>query len=216
MPNPSVVPSPADGIATLRSFQPLMGFEVRKPRFQKLRRMIGARKTAIVLRTGATAALVYGQGNTGVSCSMLQSQRSAVAAASVHGGSGELGLPLFIADGSMCDKVDPAFAAHEMPIAKWAEVSGKNGSPGRHRKVSNAVTSLAKRPSPWAMVKGPAGAFVATVWRLKWTVLSCLAVTDGLCQHIDFCGNSPAMVERFVQQSVWHWRWRRVGSAIRT
>ena len=129
-----------------------MGFEVRKPRFQKLRRLIGAQRTAIVLRTGGTSALVYGQGNTGVSCSMLQAQRSAVAAASVPGGSGELGLTLFIADGSMCDKVDPAFAAHEMPIAKWAEVSGKHGSPGRHWRDSSAMQS---HPWPSAHHHGP-------------------------------------------------------------
>ena len=59
----------------------LTAFKARKSQFQKLRRMVGARRTATVLRTGGTAALVYGQGNTGVSCSMLQSQRAAVATA---------------------------------------------------------------------------------------------------------------------------------------
>eukprot|EP00972_Heterocapsa_arctica_P010672 1565874-Heterocapsa_arctica.AAC.1 len=83
--------------------------------------MIGARRSATVLRTGGTAALVYGQGNTGVSSTMLRAQRISVAAASVPGGSGELDLALVLADGSMRGKVDPAFAAHEAPIVKWAE-----------------------------------------------------------------------------------------------
>ena len=79
--------------------------KARKSQFQKLRRMVGARRTATVLRTGGTAALVYGQGNTGVSCSMLQSQRAAVAAASVPGGSGELELTLIVADGSSTNPI---------------------------------------------------------------------------------------------------------------
>eukprot|EP00973_Karenia_brevis_P010265 1391658-Karenia_brevis.AAC.1 len=61
----------------------LRAFKVRKPDFQKLRRAVGARKTAAVLRSGGTAALVYGQANTGVASSTLLAQRRAVAAASV-------------------------------------------------------------------------------------------------------------------------------------
>eukprot|EP00973_Karenia_brevis_P066372 9224940-Karenia_brevis.AAC.1 len=72
----------------------LKAFKVRKHRFQKLRRIIGARRHAAVLRSGGTAALVHGQANTGVSDSFLLAQRRAVAAASVAGGTGDLDLTL--------------------------------------------------------------------------------------------------------------------------
>ena len=81
--------------------------------------MIRARRIGIVL--SGTATFVHEQANTAVSCSMLRGQRSAVAAASVPGGCGELELALVFADGSMCGGADPAYAAHEMPIVQWAE-----------------------------------------------------------------------------------------------
>ena len=62
----------------------LDAFKARKNRFQKLRRLVGAEATATVLRTGGTAALVYGQANIGVSPSFLHNQRVAVAAAASH------------------------------------------------------------------------------------------------------------------------------------
>ena len=74
-------------------------FKIRKVPFQKQRRMIGASRIAVVLRTGGTAALAFGQANTVVSCSTPRCQRSAVAAASVPGGSGELELVVVLADG---------------------------------------------------------------------------------------------------------------------
>ena len=52
---------------------------------------------------------------------MIRSQRSAVAAASVPAGSGELELTLVLANGSMRCRADLGFAAHEMPLATWAE-----------------------------------------------------------------------------------------------
>jgi len=143
---------------------------------------------------------------------MLQSQRAAVAAASVPGGSGELGLTLIVADGSMSGKADPAFAAHEAPIVKWAEAvwEGWLPRPALSKLVDVAVIDLANRRSPWGMVKGPASAFVASAWRLGWVVHSSTAVSTDLGHCIDFTRDSPAMTQRYVQQSVWRWRWRRV------
>eukprot|EP00973_Karenia_brevis_P023799 3280760-Karenia_brevis.AAC.1 len=69
-------------------------FKMRKPCFRKLRRAIGSRRADIVLRTGGTAGLTYGQANTGVACTTLLQQRRAVAAASVAHGAGNLDLTL--------------------------------------------------------------------------------------------------------------------------
>ena len=49
----------------------------------QLRKRVGAANAYLVLRTGGTAALTYGEGNTGVAETTLYRQRSAVAAASV-------------------------------------------------------------------------------------------------------------------------------------
>ena len=72
--------------------------------------MVGAARSSLVLRTGGTAALVYGQ-----------AQRRAVAAASVTFGAGDLDLTLILADSSHLGRADPAFAAHLDPIGMWAE-----------------------------------------------------------------------------------------------
>eukprot|EP00973_Karenia_brevis_P044803 6205659-Karenia_brevis.AAC.1 len=66
--------------------QRLANFKVRKTCFRKLRRAVGGRRIDMVLRTGGTAALNYGQANTGVGCSTLMAQRRAVAAVSTGGG----------------------------------------------------------------------------------------------------------------------------------
>jgi len=68
----------------------LAAFKTRKDQFQKLRRSIGATATCAVLRSGGTAALVYGGANMGVANTTLAKQRSAVAASSVRGGAGEI------------------------------------------------------------------------------------------------------------------------------
>ncbi|CAK0833333.1 unnamed protein product, partial [Prorocentrum cordatum] len=190
----------------------LRAFKVRKPQFRKLRRWIGARRAAAVLRTGGAAALVHGQANAGVSNTMVQSQRVAVAAASVPGGRGELDLALILADGGVGGKADPAFAAHEAPTVKWAEAvwEGWLPRPALNKLVSAALAVLVDRASPWAMVRGPAAAFAASALRIGWQILSHAKVRTDRGQHIDFTRDSPAMARRFAPQSVWRWRWRRV------
>ena len=66
----------------------LVAFKARKHQFQKFRRMAGAKAASRVLRTGGTAAMVYGQANTGVSNAMLHQQMVATAAAGSRGGGG--------------------------------------------------------------------------------------------------------------------------------
>ena len=141
---------------------------VRKERFQKLRRIIGAARSHLVLRTGGTAALVYGQANTGVSDSMVLAQRRAVAAASVPGGSGDLDLTLILADGSRRGRADPAFAAHQDPIGMWAEAVW-SGWLSRHALTtltSFAIQRILGKQSAWSHATGPATSFVASARRL--------------------------------------------------
>ena len=190
----------------------LKDFKVRKTQFQKLRKAIGARRLGTVLRSGGTAALVYGLGNTGVSNSMLYAQRSSVSAASVTGGRGDLDLSLMMADGSMSGTADPAFAAHQIPIARWAEAVWESWIPraALAMLIKFAIEALKGRAYPWARVRGPGCAFVASAWRLGWTVSSHLTVVTDDGMALDLTRDSPAIVQRAVNRSVWRWRWRRV------
>ncbi len=190
----------------------LAAFRVRKPHFQKLRRAVGARRQHAVLRSGGTAALMYGLGNTGVSDSTLLRQRQAVSAASVPGGRGDLDVTLMIADGSALGKADPAFAAHETPVTRWAEAVWESWLP---RAALAALCRFADRTlpatgSPWRHVRGPACAFVATARRIGWTVTDYRTITtdDGLM--LDLTRDSPALVRKAAGQAVRRWRWRRV------
>ena len=59
----------------------LKDFRARIPLFKRMRRNIGAQCSNVLLQTGGVPALVYGQFTTGVSCSLLHTQRVAVASA---------------------------------------------------------------------------------------------------------------------------------------
>ena len=172
----------------------LQCFQVRKAHFQKLRRLVGARRSNLVLRTGGTAALVYGQANTGVSNSTLLAQRRAVAAASVPGGAGDLNLTLILADGSMQGRADPAFAAHEDPIGCWSEAVWNSWLPrcALHTLADHAIQRLATACSPWASVAGSAAAFVASANRLGWVVEGALGMQTDRGVRLDLRHDSPA------------------------
>jgi hypothetical protein len=192
--------------------QRLKAFRARKTQFQQFRRMAGAHAVSRVLRTGGIAAMVYGQANTGVSNSMLHSQRVATAAAGSRGGSGELDLVLIFLDGGPRGMVDPAFAAHEDPIGHWAEATWCSWLPrcALTKMLNAAIVKQKDRKSPWSVVYGPAAAYLATARRLGWVVDSAVTVTTDIGCVIDFSRDSPAFVIKLVQESVRRWRWRRV------
>jgi len=194
----------------------LTKFKLRKDRFRKLRRWAGAARTAAVMRTGGTAALSFGQANTGVADTMLAKQRSAVAMSLVTAGSANVDLTLLVADGTASGKADPAFEAHSAPIGTWAEAVWSQWLPAAAFRsiVNTAINKLADRPSPWAVVSGPGAAMVASARRLGWLVKSATAVTNDLGQDIDFVLDSPAFVKDAVNQAVRRWRARRTEEAM--
>ena len=194
----------------------LLAFKTRKQQFQKLRRMVGARRSHLVLRTGGTAALVYGQANTGVSDSMLLAQRRAVAAASVPGGAGDLDLTLILADGGHQGRADPSFAAHQDPIGMWAEAvwCGWLPRPDLQALASNALHRILGRDCPWRHVTGPATAFVASARRLGWVVRDAVQVLTDQRLLLDLTRDSPAFVRKQVVQAVQRWRWQKVEERV--
>ena len=132
-----------------------------------------------LMRTGGVAALTYGQAVTGISNTLLLQQRRAVAAATVRTvGGGDLDLTLALADGSKHGRVDPAFEAHCQPIVFWAMAVWHEWLPRAmlSRLITAARARLARAKNPWAVVHGPAAAYVATASRLGWCVQEPLTV----------------------------------------
>jgi hypothetical protein len=190
----------------------LLQFKVRKERFRKLRRAVGAKRTGAVLRSGGTSALVYGQANTGVASSMLLNQRRAVAASYVAHGAGDLDLTLTLADGTKNGRADPAFAAHDDPIGMWSDAVWSQWLP---RTALDSLTKAAlaivnEGAISWSKVRGPAAAFVASALRLGWQVNDAFNLVTDRGWSIDLCRDSPAFVISEVRKAVWRWRWRRL------
>ena len=170
-----------------------------------------------VMRTGGTAALTYGQANTGVACTMLYQQRQAVCAASFPGQQGDLDISLAFVDGSARGKADPAFAAHTAPIGLWAQAvwSGWFPRPALSKMADHATEHLANAgQTMWAKVTGPAKAMVASAWRLGWKVVDfqTLSTDDG--HTLQLTRDSPALVSHMVEQAVRRWRWSRVEAKL--
>ena len=159
---------------------------------------------------------MYGEANTGVSNITLLAQRRAVAASSVPGGAGDLDLTLLLADGDGGGKVDPAFEAHIGSIGMWAEAVWCCWLPAvaLRSMVTRALRTLAARDSPWAMVRGPAAAFVASAWRLGWRVLDAFTVEADAGAQLDLRRDSPAMVRAMVASAVRRWWWERIERRI--
>ena len=160
----------------------LKAFKKRLPRFKALRG-VGV-DTARIMRTGGVAALVHGEGSTGVAPSMLAAQRRSVnAAAAPQSGLGgqELEFSMMIADGSKTGKADPAFEAHASVAQHWAQAVWNAWLPvdDLQASVDYARGRIDKAQQPWAVVTGPAAALICTLDRLEWRVVSAvLLVTD--------------------------------------
>ena len=198
--------------STAAATQRVKGLLRRMGQFGKLRR--AGIDTARLLRTGALASAQFAQACLGIGdYALLQLRR---AAAGIIGGSTagkQPGMVLAAADAKLGHRADPAFAAHAEPIGSWAYAVWDNLMP-RHRMRNSVVAAkrvltCAKRP--WAAVKGPAGAMVASAARLGWTVVdACTMVTD-VGEEILLHRDPPAMVKKKVHEAVARWRWEKEG-----
>ena len=73
---------------------------------------------------------------------------------------------------------------------------------------------LARAKNPWAVVRGPAAAYVATANRLGWRVQGPLTVVTDDGSTLDFAIDSPAFVKAAVDSSVRRWRGRMVAQRL--
>ena len=172
--------------------------------------------------------MMYGADTSGISDSMLDSQRAAAASmASAPGAGKQKDVLLWHADARGVG-TDPAFAAHEMPLVslfkavweKWWEPDGGAGIPKElERGIKWAMDQAAEKVSrnsraPWALVTGPLTAVEATVLRLGWRYLGGLKFITDVQECIDLAIDSPQAVKIRVRRSVARWRARRVDAQL--
>ena len=173
---------------------------------------------ARLVRTGGISSFMYGVASTGVSDSFLHKQRRAAAAAttnSIHGKN--VDMLLVSADAaSGRASTDPAVKAHTDVIGMWAEMAWGKWLPRKSMNIAiaDATRRLAVAKRPWAVVRGPAAALVATCARLRWTVADAYTIhtDDGYTLVLD--RDSPEAVRRAVRDAVKRWRWRRIETDV--
>ncbi len=194
------------------AWQRLRSFRQRGRRFLSLKR--AGVDCVRLMRTGGTAGMTYGQSVMGVADNLLLQQRRAVVAAISDGAAGkDLDLTLVLADGGKCRAaVDPAFAAHAEPLCTWTEAVWCNWAQrsAMDRAVAAARLRLTRARRPWAVVRGPAAAAVATAARLGWDLKDAVTVVmhDGNILRLD--KEAPKAVLARVREAVARWRWMRI------
>ena len=187
----------------------LKAFRLRVPRFHVLKK--AKVNVPRILRTGAVAAMTYGQETMGVANTTLLNQRRAAASALVTEGNGDLDLRLALADGGGKAKVDPAFPAHLLPIGSWAEAVWCSWLPhGTLRLLMEQVVDEFRDGVVWARVRGPAAACYPSVKRLGWAVLNAVDFVTDTGQELKLTRDSPAFVKQRVTESVLRWRGRAI------
>ena len=191
----------------------LRQFKARLPRYRMLK--LAGVNTAMLVRTGGTAALMHGYMALGVPPSVLLQQRRAVNAATapISGlGGQELDLALMVADGSPKGKADAAFAAHTDVLQHWAKAIWNRWVPVHKLQAAldDAWTRMAKCPQPWRIVYGPAAALICTAKRLNWEVINATELLTDTGRTLYLTLDPPIVVARLSDEAVRRWRWRNV------
>ena len=163
------------------------------------------------MATGEHAVAMYGIACSGMGDDQLMQVRRA--AAGIIGGSSAGKGPnmVLIAESAKVGwAADPAFAAHIEPIGQWADAAWHSRLPTKllDYSIGKAKRAVLAAKRPWAVVRGPAGAVVATAARIGWTVVDATTAVTDVGRHVCFTKDSPKMVKLLVRQSVDRWRWK--------
>ncbi|CAK0810705.1 unnamed protein product [Prorocentrum cordatum] len=140
-----------------------------------------------LIRQASVPALLYGSSIVGTADSKLKELRRNVATAMERNTEGKsTALTL------LSDRIDPGILANSGPTIAWAtawqEALDDAGLADRlHSAWRTWVMKIYKCKAPWLTVRGPAGAFVATVKRLGWVTQAAHSVTiDGTVFDLRF------------------------------
>ena len=191
--------------------------EAFRGRVAKFKRLAHAKANAArIIRSGGSAAMAFGDGITGVSSSVLLARRRLVAAAVAAPAKGrDLDITLTLADDTDKQEADPAFNAHAAPITMWSEAVWKSWCPTAMLSLAfkRARLALSAARRPWAVVRGPAAATLASVERLGWIMPNVTTFVTDRGRVLDLNADPPIVVQREVHDAVSRWRWRRIEAA---
>ncbi len=170
------------------------------------------------ITSGAAASFTYGDDVTGVSNTELDTRRRTVAAVVGTPTRGkDVDAVLAWADFEGRQGADPAFAAHTMPICRWAEAVWCSWCPRvlLQSSITKAKSRLSTAARPWSMVNGPAAAAVATAGRIGWSFTDATTIETDEGEIIELDHDPPVVVKRRVEDAVRRWRNRRMMDAAR-
>ena len=110
-------------------------------------------------------------------------------------------------------RVDPAYAAHSLPITSWATVAWHQWLPAK--KLADAAGWAQQRvlqggQVQWVRAAGPAAGFVGTLHRLGWRQRRGRLLTDDLGLVHDVVLDPPVVVKAAVHASVRRWQQRQL------
>ena len=163
-------------------------------------------------RPTVVAAATYGCENTGYADSPLKQLRtSALQTVATATSGGSLDAEWMARDGQN-DTLDPAFAAHSLPICSLAEAWWcRWRQEDKLREAHDMVVRRLARPlkgnaSVWARAKGPTAAAILSAGRIGWVFESADRIITDNGRVIELGVDSPADVRGAVEDSVRRWR----------
>jgi hypothetical protein len=160
--------------------------------------------TGMWARTAGLSGMLYGADISGISDSMLDKQRSAIATAvSAHGCGKNKVMSLWLHD-CTGNRTDPKFHAHEMPIATYAKAIWDEWLPRDlfESAHANATRMLADSKNGWNAVKGPFAAAIKSACRIGWSFNSAFELVTDDGTILDIRDDSPQFIKNEVTKSV--------------
>ena len=111
--------------------------------------------------------------------------------------------------------MDPSFAAHRGAILAWAKAAWSSNCPKVRLQLAQAMTAAKakqdKAVSPWATVHGPAGATLASLRRLGWTVDTATNWTTDEGLEVEITeGIGPRTLKKLIDESVVRWQLKQL------
>ena len=111
---------------------------------------------------------------------------------------------------------DPASLAHSLPICNLATAVWESWVPlhAISAALGHADDSLRRAVTPWQVVAGPVAAAIASAFRIGWSWLGGLGLTDDVGQRWMFAEEPPAAIRMAVVDSVRRWRFARIARSL--
>ena len=174
-------------------------------------------KTKAMVRAAGTPALTYGWDVMGASDAVLKAARAVIASMVVSEAGGKNPDAILMVADSAGGTIDPAYDAHTIICKHWALAWWEGWQAPQLLEASfNSAASRLRGAvrTPWDVVTGPVTGLVASLWRLRWCILSPSLMRDDLGNLVDFRHDPPAAIVGIVKDSVRRWQFRKVAANV--